>query len=132
MEKQKGVDVSNHPVAQEMRIDLVKKLTELNHQLGNHDWYYEKSDDFRAWKRGNEKQAQLNRDIQEIKDGPIKNAVYGGFTIERLIQAMVRRAQPWAEMTEDDADILEYPAFGIFSAETIPADEVYDPAEKGC
>tara|TARA_R110002020_G_scaffold15141_8_gene53754 strand:- start:2486 stop:2851 length:366 start_codon:yes stop_codon:yes gene_type:complete len=117
---------------QQQRLDLVKKLTELNHQLGNHDWYYEKSDDFSAWRRGNERQAKLNAAIGDIKAGPIKNAVYGGFTIARLMQAMVRRAQPWSHETEDDADILEYPAFGIFSAETIPADEVYDPAEKGC
>lgn len=46
---------------------IMEKLKTL---LKNHDWYYDRSDDMRAWRRGNESNKQIHSAMMELGNTP--------------------------------------------------------------
>lgn len=50
------------------RIQLI--MEKLETLLKNHDWHYERSDDMRAWRRGNESNKQIHSMMIELGNTP--------------------------------------------------------------
>ena len=46
---------------------IMEKLKTL---LKNHDWYYDRSDDMRAWRRGKESNKQIHAAMTELGNTP--------------------------------------------------------------
>jgi hypothetical protein len=45
-------------------------MEKLETLLKHHDWYYDRSDDMRAWRRGNESNKQIHSAMMELGNTP--------------------------------------------------------------
>ena len=45
-------------------------MEKLKTLLKHHDWYYDRSDDMRAWRRGNESNKQIHSAMMELGNTP--------------------------------------------------------------
>lgn len=48
--------------------DFIQLLHDLKEACRTHDWYYNYSDDHRAWKKGSEQSANINSMLKQLKE----------------------------------------------------------------
>jgi len=54
-------------------------MEKLETLLKNHDWYYDRSDDMRAWRRGNESNKQIHSAMTELGYTPETLELYNQY-----------------------------------------------------